>query len=82
MIEHDKSTFDITLESEIITINSDGYELFIVDAKMRAYEIKDGDTPVRATGLPDGMKIKDISCSYRFTVFLTKCGRMLVMDGI
>ena len=75
-----RSKFDITLESEIIAMNSGSYcdSLFIIDAKMRAYEIKN-ETAVRVTGLPDGIKIKDISCGDGFTVFLSECGRVFGM---
>ena len=45
---------------------------------MRAYEIKD-ETPIKITGIPDGIKIKDISCGDAFTVFLSKYGRVLGM---
>ena len=47
LVKNDGSTFDITLEPEIIAMNSGNCcnSLFIVDAKMRAYEIKHG-TPV------------------------------------
>ena len=78
MIKKNKSTFDITLEPEIISINSGNYcnSLFVIDTKMCAYEIKD-ETPVRVTGLPNGIKIKDISCGNEFTVFLSECGRVL-----
>ena len=82
VVKEDESTFDITLESEIIAINSDNTadSLFIIDSKMRAYEIKD-KTPVRVTGLSDGIKIKDISCGYKFTVFLSECGRVFGMGS-
>ena len=53
--------------------------LFVIDAKMHTYEIRK-KIPTRVTGLPDGLKIKDINCSYYFTVFLSKCGR--VWNGI
>ena len=77
VVEEDKSTFDISLESEIIKINSGNYcnSLFIVDKKMRGYEIKNR-TPIRVTGLPDTIKIKDISCGDGFTMFLSECGRV------
>ena len=66
-------TFDIVLESDIIAMNSGNYStsLFAIDTKMCTYEIKD-NTPVRL----DGIKIKDISCSALFTVFLSECGRV------
>ena len=87
VIRNDESTFDIALKSEIIAMNSGGggggifcYSLFIVDAKMRAYEIKD-KTAVGVTGLPDGLKIKDISCGDEFTVFLSECGRVFGMGS-
>ena len=82
VIERNGSIFNIPSESKIITMNSGNYcdSLFIVDAKMRAYEIKD-KTPVRITGLPDGIKIKDISSGYRFTVFLSECGRIFGMGS-
>ena len=40
--DEDDPTFDITLESEIIGMNSGTYcdSLFVIDAKMRAYETK------------------------------------------
>ena len=80
VVENNKSTFDIALKSDIITMNSGNCcnSLFILDAKMRAYEIKNG-TPTRVTGLPNEIKIKDISCGCGFTVFLSKCGRVLGM---
>ena len=80
VIERNGSTFDIPSESKIIKMNSGNYchSLFVIDAKMRAYEIKD-KTPVRITGLPNAIKIKDISSGYKFTVFLSECGQVLGM---
>ena len=66
VIKDDDSVFDIALKSEIIAMNSGNYcfSLFIVDVKMRAYEIK--KIAIKITGFPDGIKIKDISCGNRF----------------
>ena len=77
VIKRDQSTFYIALESGIIKMNSGNYcdSLFLVDSQMRAYQIKD-KSPIRVTGLPDEIKIKDISCGYQFTVFLSECGRV------
>ena len=71
-----QSQSDIVLESEIITMNSGNIceSLFLIDSKKQAYEIKD-KAPIKVTGLPDALEIKDISCSYQFTVFLSECGR-------
>ena len=76
----DEPAFDIALEPKVIAMNSgnDCESLFIVDAKMRTYKIKN-KAVVRVTGFPDGIKIKDISCGDGFTVFLSECGRVFGM---
>ena len=68
--------FDIALDSDIITMSSGNYckSLFIIDKEMYAYEIED-KTPTRVTEL-SGLKIKDISCGDKFTVFLSEYGRV------
>ena len=77
IIESNGSIFDIALKSDIIRMNSGNYcnSLFVIDMKMRAYKIKDG-TPIRVTKLPNGIKIKDISCGIGFTIFLSECGQV------
>ena len=82
MIKSDEATSDIALELDIIKMNSGNYciPLFIIDAKMRAYEIGNR-IPVRVTSILDGIKIKDISCTDEFTVFLSKCGRVFGMGS-
>ena len=73
-------TLDITLESEIIRMNSGNCcdSLFVIDSKMRVYQIKN-KTPIQFIGLPDGIRIKDISCGIGFTMFLGECGRVFGM---
>ena len=80
MINRDESVYDVALKSEIITINSGNSSnlLFVVNKKMRAYEIINKKA-IRVTGLPAGIKIKDISCGGEFTVFLSDSGRAFGM---
>ena len=72
----EEGSFDIELESGIIKMNSGNHckSLFVIDKKMRAYEIKN-KTAVIITGL-NGIKIKDISCGCQFTLLLSKSGQL------